>query len=511
MSRPSAERVGSRTRPPVARVRDERLALLVRTLGGDVPPNAGDLRAAVEQLVGTRTDRLWLAHAVVAAELPTDVQVAELQARATLHGPWAALTPALASLESARWHREVRVRTGAVTCDVHAAVTSASPVPPSDGARIGWEVARRWAADREVELLAWTRHFTALRPLDAGERDRLLATTGPTGHDTPVPGAPEQVVVPWGGTHLVTEVASEPGRSGRLLALARHCATSVAWIGHDVLPITAAGLTDPGTAGGFVRHLAAVRRSDRVAMASPATEQELRGWIAMGAGRRDPGPDSAVIRPPRTVPPASADDLAEAVAGLAIDPGTPMVLAVGDGEPRANRSAVLHAAERLWLDGHHFDLVLVGPGSGRETAPHDHTLEDLVAAGRPVRLVPELPDRLLGAAYRLAHCTLLPSLHDAFGLSVAASLAAGTPVVTSAFGTARDVTAPAGEPWGALLVDPRNDDEIVEALRTMLDDAATHQRLREETTRHPGRSWDEYADELWAYLVQGVRPKGAAS
>jgi glycosyltransferase involved in cell wall biosynthesis len=185
--------------------------------------------------------------------------------------------------------------------------------------------------------------------------------------------------------------------------------------------------------------------------------------------------------------------------------GVPMVLVVGSHEPRKNHLAVLHAAERLWRKGLWFNLVLVGAGAwgGSE---YERVVTSLIRAGRPVQSIRGLPDRLLWAAYQLAHCTVFPSLNEGFGLPVAESLAAGTPVVTSGFGSTRDIVAPHGVPLGGLFVDPRVDDSLTDALQTMLTDPETYERLRAETSEHLTRTWDDYAEELWSFLVAGVAP-----
>ncbi|MBN9621143.1 MAG: hypothetical protein J0H43_15675, partial [Actinobacteria bacterium] len=57
---------------------------------------------------------------------------------------------------------------------------------------------------------------------------------------------------------------------------------------------------------------------------------------------------------------------------------------------------------------------------------------------------------------------------------------------------------------GALLIDPRDDNTLLDALRTMLTDDATHARLTAQAQARPIRTWDEYAAELWDYLVRGA-------
>jgi glycosyltransferase involved in cell wall biosynthesis len=121
-----------------------------------------------------------------------------------------------------------------------------------------------------------------------------------------------------------------------------------------------------------------------------------------------------------------------------------------------------------------------------------------------VQSVSALSDDLLWAAYRLARCTVFPSLSEGFGLPVAESLGSGTPVVTANFGSMREIAASGG----ALLVDPRDDHDLAAAMRRLLTDDALHRRLSEHARALPPRTWDEYAAETWRYLVGGVPPGG---
>lgn len=93
---------------------------------------------------------------------------------------------------------------------------------------------------------------------------------------------------------------------------------------------------------------------------------------------------------------------------------------------------------------------------------------------------------------------MFPSLHEGFGLPVVESLAHGTPVITSDFGS----TAQSGAAGGTVLVDPRDDDALTGAMRTLLTDDDVLARLRAEIARRPERTWQDYADELWTQLVE---------
>jgi len=182
--------------------------------------------------------------------------------------------------------------------------------------------------------------------------------------------------------------------------------------------------------------------------------------------------------------------------------GAPLVLVVGSHEPRKNHLAVLHACELLWREGLRFNIALVGSGSWK-AEPFRAKVAEGQAANRPLDSITALPDEQLWAAYRLAHFVLFPSLNEGFGLPAAEALACGTPVITSRFGSMEQIVAPDGNPLGGLLVDPRDDRSIADAMRTLLTDDEAYARLREQARARDLGSWDSYAAAAWAYLTLG--------
>ena len=106
------------------------------------------------------------------------------------------------------------------------------------------------------------------------------------------------------------------------------------------------------------------------------------------------------------------------------------------------------------------------------------------------------PDDIVWGLYALAEVSAFPSLNEGFGLPVVESLALGTPVVTSDFGSMRDL----GEGRGAVLVDPRDTTSIARALDSVLSDPERRAQLVALTATLPRRSWDDYARESWEHI-----------
>ena len=108
-----------------------------------------------------------------------------------------------------------------------------------------------------------------------------------------------------------------------------------------------------------------------------------------------------------------------------------------------------------------------GVRRGRRTAPR----------GGPVLNVRKRSTETeLWAAYRLARFSVFPSLLEGFGLPVAESLASGTPVITSGFGSMAEIA----ERGGSVLVDPLDIDALEREMSRLLKDDDVPAKLRDK-------------------------------
>lgn len=486
-------RVGAPTRP--ARIPPQtwrrRLDLLVTTLDPQAPAPRDDRDAetrAAAYLTAPDDATTWLALAVLSARLPTAEQVVDARRRALLDGPRAIADAARAASTRASVAREVRVLVGGTVVDMGDLVL----YPLGTGIqRVARHVGRAWRDTEDFTAVGWTADMDAMVALDAAGRDRALEpdraveVPASSGADAP------QVLVPWRSTYVLPELAIQPRRCAALQALARHSPSRCAVIGFDCVPLTSAETAATGFPAVFALNLAAVAEFDVVATISQASAVEYEGWRRMLGGAGLDGPSVVPLLLPADAPAATDEDLAEARDQLLVA-DLPFVLCVGSHEPRKNHLAVLHAAELLWRQGVRFSLTFVG-GASWNSGEFTERLAQLRAAGRPVESVSRLSDRLLWAAYRLARCTVFPSVNEGFGLPVAESLAAGTPAITSAFGSMVEIA----DGGGALLVDPRDESDLAHALRRLLTDDALHATLAAAAATRRATTWDAYAADLW--------------
>ncbi|SCX51757.1 Glycosyl transferases group 1 [Klenkia marina] len=477
----------------------ERFALVARVLdvahsGGR--PDHDDVVAMHDRFRAPDPDEVWLALAVLQAELPELEDVVRQVRRIRLDGPEVVLQDLVLRAGLRRLRRRLpEPRVEVVTDEVLVDLEHTSRTSLATGIqRVARETARRWARDHDVVLVGWEGQ-RALRRLDRGESARALhGTEAPSGER-----GTADLVVPWGATYLLPELAPERDRTSRLAALARHARTRTGVIGFDCVPISSAETTDAGVSESFANNLVAVRDFTTVAAISEAAAIEYRGWRHMlsAIGRSGPTIDPVVL----PVEPVDASEEGLVWARDELRTGTlPVVLCVGTHEPRKNHLAVLHACELLWRDGVRFSLAFIG-GHAWNSRAFDQTLSSLRAQGRPVQNFSSVTDDQLWAAYRASRCVVFPSLNEGFGLPIAEALACGTPIVTSDFGSMAQI-ASAG---GAELVDPRDDASIRDGLRRVLVDEDHYQELRKAAAARPRRTWDEYARDTWQHLAQSEK------
>jgi glycosyltransferase involved in cell wall biosynthesis len=452
-------------------------------------PEAATLAAALGDVIDHRDrSHVWLVLAALTGRLPDHTTVVEV-ARAAEFDDGASLWAAVAERttdESAA--RRVRIAVDEVLVDV--AHTARTPLATGIQ-RVARETTRRWLAARACTPVSWSEGYESVRELTATERLRF-GSTAPEAVEEPTDTA---VVVPWRATYIVAELAAESERSARLLALAALTPNRTGVIGFDCVPLTSAETTQRGFAGVFAGNLAALRSFDRIATISQAAATEYAGWRSMLTAIGLSGPAIASVPLPAEGEKPTEEDLAAARARFLVGP-LPLVLVVGSHEPRKNHLTVLHAAELLWREGLRFSLSFVG-GNAWGSDSFSRRLTELQRAGRPVDTESRLSDGQLWAAYQLARCTVFPSLNEGFGLPVAESLAAGTPAITSDFGSMLEIAADGG----ALTIDPRDDHALAVAMRQLVTDDALHTRLHRAALARPPRTWDMYANELWEFLV----------
>ena len=168
----------------------------------------------------------------------------------------------------------------------------------------------------------------------------------------------------------------------------------------------------------------------------------------------------------------------------------PFILCVGSLMPWRNAPRLLRAAARL-----RFGLLFVG----RDIWGADPTQRLAAEHGWSwARFAGYVADRDLPSLYAAASVFAYPSLYEGFGIPPLEAMACGTPVVASTAGALPEVLGDS-----ALLVDPRDENALAEALEAA---AADHGTLRRRGLERAARfTWERAAKETWQVYEAAAR------
>lgn len=208
---------------------------------------------------------------------------------------------------------------------------------------------------------------------------------------------------------------------------------------------------------------AAARRADAILVPSRSTRDDLLMTVRVD-------PDRVWVTPLAAAPTTGSDgDLARERRERLHITGD-YVLCAGTLEPRKNLVRLVRAYRRAVSDrglGH--ALVLAGPiGWGIESLHRELAVE----GPGEIILTGGLQSADLDAVMRGASAFVYPSLYEGFGLPVLEAMTRGIPVITSNVSSLPEVAGDA-----ALLVDPRSEDAIADAMLRVLGDGDLAARL----------------------------------
>ncbi len=177
------------------------------------------------------------------------------------------------------------------------------------------------------------------------------------------------------------------------------------------------------------------------------------------------------------------------------------ILSLGTLEPRKNLVSLVRAYEVFHQTAVgemvKYELVIAGTPGWK--------CEELLEAVRrsPVRhhihLLGFVAEQDKSALYTLASVFVYPSFYEGFGFPPLEALVCGVPVIASHSASLPEVVGKAG-----ILIDPYRPDEILQALRQVLQDKDLRATLSERALAHKQRfSWEKSAEQFLA-IVQGL-------
>ncbi len=441
---------------------------------------------------------LWLLYIVFVSELPTEERARKLQLQLSLNGPDAVIDALRLAAQTAppSWaaHAPIRLLRRPVvevsrcaSTDLHTGIQ-----------RVVREVVPRWVANFDAELAVLDPSARVLRPPSADESARVLrwGSTGSNAATEPVDT--RVILIPWKTTLVLPEYSTDRAFGALLAPLARWSGNEVGALFYDATPYAFPDFVSDRALGTYGRHIAVLRAATRVSAISRTAANGITALASLWTDSGIAGP--LVAAQPLPLEPTGAPDPTNTdLAESTLDVSTlPLVLSVSSIAPHKNQLSILLAAERLWNEGHQFQLLFIA-GSGWERENFDSALAELQNRGRPVRVISTASEELLWSAYQLARFSVFVSITEGFGLPAAESIAAGTPVLLSNHGSMREI----GEGGGAHFVNPHEQDEITAGMRRLLTDDDYLGQLAEQARNRQLPTWDDYAADTWNWLVKG--------
>ncbi len=260
---------------------------------------------------------------------------------------------------------------------------------------------------------------------------------------------------------------------------------------HDAIALKLPEHTPTKTVARFPAYLRELLQFDGIAAVSEDSRRALVDYWEWSGARATPPVVTLPLGVDPRVRPAAAD-----AAGA--PSGPPIVLSVGSIEGRKNHLALLEACARLWQEGRNFELRLVGLAQPETGAAALARIEQLRAAGRPLRYDGPVSDAAIDAAYAQSAFTVYPSLMEGFGLPVLESLAHGRPCICSGQGALGE----AAKGGGCVMLDTVDAPSLAAAIERLLADSGERERLTLEATQRPQRTWADYARELRSWMGQ---------
>lgn len=296
-----------------------------------------------------------------------------------------------------------------------------------------------------------------------------------------------------GAWFVIPDFVHEPARRLAIHRAKARNKLKVAYLVHDCVPVSAPETSIPEMTPAFSEYLQDVASAELAFTVSESTADELRACLrVMSQGGH---PETEIVSSP-----LASEGLAPNSSLVSASPQTENsslnILCVGSSEPRKNHAGLLYACEVLWQEGLSFQLHLVATRSWSNFDETDF-FRRLKRKGRPINWYEDMTDDQLQLLYSNSDVFVFPSIHEGFGLPVIEALSAGLPVITGEFGA----TGISGQGGGCILIDPNNDEELVDALRTLITNKELREVLTKSALQRTPRSWRDFATTIAGRLV----------
>lgn len=258
---------------------------------------------------------------------------------------------------------------------------------------------------------------------------------------------------------------------------------------YDLIPVTAPELVTSNLTAFFKEILGSVnQRKDWAVCISEYTKQEFCEYMKIPPERVFVAPLAAASH---FYPVRDTDRIATVCRKYRIPEGN-YFLSLAAPQPRKNLTHLIHCFFRLLADKPDLDINLVLVGSKDLGWMYDDIFVAAQASEKHssrVIFTGYIPDEDLSEVYSGAKAFIFPSLYEGFGLPPLEAMQCGTPVITSNTTSLPEVVGDAG-----ILVNPKDEDSLCQAMLDILSNTALCQRLSQNAlVRSSQFSWAKCA------------------
>jgi len=260
---------------------------------------------------------------------------------------------------------------------------------------------------------------------------------------------------------------------------------------YDLIPVITPEFVTPGLTTWFTEVLQSINlKRDWVVCISEYTKQEFCKYTGMSSERVFAAPLAAASHFHAV---KDADKIYAACRRYKIPEGD-YFLSLAAPQPRKNFAHLIRCFFRLLSEQPNLDVKLVLVGSKDLGFMYDEIFavaESLTKFQSRVIFTGYIPDEELSEIYSGAKAFIFPSLYEGFGLPPLEAMQCGTPVIASNTTSIPEVVGDAG-----ILVDPKDEDALCQAMIELLNNVALCQELsRKGIERAAQFSWARCASD----------------
>ena len=214
----------------------------------------------------------------------------------------------------------------------------------------------------------------------------------------------------------------------------------VVWMVYDLVPVQTPQYCDPGMPPAFRAWLDyVVATADGCICISRATEVDLLAYVADTNIARKRPLWSRHVHLGSDLESGASPEPDHAVIGLIerLQPGG-YAVALSTVEPRKRYDTILRAFENLWLNGHQFNLVIIGK-QGWNVEVLANELRGHAEYGRRLHWLESASDGDVKALLASSRCLIQASALEGFGLAVVEAGSMGIPLFLSDISVFREI------------------------------------------------------------------------